>query len=274
MYNVCNILRSEKYIIAVSEENVIYKLFQVIFEKDGSMYVNFPYYKYEKGILSVPTIEGGKKPENIELVPGGKITINRAKYSHHPDGTVLFSQTGFIKSIVRKQSIPLENSSGHVFTVQLQGLKDFKIENKKSVTNRRELIIYSFDNLKSQAIKFVGFWYNQKNDAHRFTSSNKEPKVNCITPDGRKIDGYLLSAPPGSPLEEYFLVLTAEVVPLLDKENYSALTFIGGFDHIDVVNDLNKDTKFLALSYPIENADELAKRIGQVDIDKELRKTI
>lgn len=66
-----------------------------------------------------------KYPASLSLLDGGKVTGHKVKYSHHPDGRVHFSQDGKIRTVIQKKSIPLSEAEGHLFTVQLQGLKDF-----------------------------------------------------------------------------------------------------------------------------------------------------
>ncbi len=65
--------------------------------------------------------------------------------------------------------------------------------------------------------------------------------------------------------EQYILMLACEGIPRLDKESPTALTFIGGFDAPNIVNNLKMDTTFLAISYPAKNYSELRDRVGSID---------
>lgn len=125
--------RSEKYVVAVEIGQHRYKILQIIFgEKDGSLFVNFPYFKYARGIVSVVTFpRGSSHIAQLSLELGGKVTSHRVKYSHHPDGVAHFSQDGHVFSVVRKQSIPLAKAEGHVFTVQLQQAEAFESASEK-----------------------------------------------------------------------------------------------------------------------------------------------
>jgi hypothetical protein len=49
------------------------------------------------------------------------------------------------------------------------------------------------------------------------------------------------------------------------QKPWSGLVFQGGFDPREQFDDVNQSANFLALSYPIENFDELASRLGSVD---------
>lgn len=263
--------RSERYVITVEVGAYRYKLLQVMFRKtDGSLFVTFPYYEHSEGIVSLITwTPENVPPTSLSLEPGGKATSHLVKYSHHPDGRAHFSQDGKVFTALKKQSIPINKIQGHVFTVQLQGLTSFEQLNRNEYnlppTAKRTILNFSFGNAEPQAVKFVGSWFSQAVLMKNMQSGVLGPVMTAINPQGKSYLAFLCSAPEGHAGEGRILVLTCEGIPRLSKDEETALTFIGGFDDAAIVNDLSRTTTFLALSYPVENADDLAERIGSID---------
>ncbi len=88
-------VRSEHVVCVVKASELRAKAFQIGFDKDGSLFIHFPYFQHRTGILSSSEIPatGGRKAD-VNLEHGGKVTSHRVKYSHHPDGRAHFSQDG------------------------------------------------------------------------------------------------------------------------------------------------------------------------------------
>lgn len=120
-------LSSERFIVCIKVMGKTYKMFQIIFSKnDGSVFINFPYYKHSNGLVSIVTLRSGiKYPTSAELKTGGKITSHLVKYTHHPDGNAHFSQDRKVLTKIKKASVPLKNIHGHFFTIMLQGVRDY-----------------------------------------------------------------------------------------------------------------------------------------------------
>lgn len=260
--------RSECYVIAVETPSHRSKVFQILFgKKDGSLFVNFPYYEHSNGVVSLMTwTPENLPPTDLSLDNGGKITSHLVKYSHHPNGQTHFSQDGKVFTKVKKQSEPINNVEGHEFTIQLQGLSSFKkLEDgiKLHSTKRRATLKFTFIG-EPEAIKFVGYWYSQEAISKRLAGHIGE---RCFINDhnGKSHVAFIISAPLGHAAEKRVLALYCEVIPRLDMNNETALTFIGGFDSDEIVNDLTRTTSFLALLYPVMNPNELIAKIGSID---------
>jgi hypothetical protein len=73
-------------------------IFQIMFLRDGSLIVNFPYGRHSKGLLSICNIPAGQATAQISLVQQGKCTSHKIKYTHHRDGRAHFSQDGKIST--------------------------------------------------------------------------------------------------------------------------------------------------------------------------------
>ena len=263
--------RSEQYVIAVETASHRCKVFQIMFQKkDGSLFVNFPYYEHSEGIVSLITwTPENPPPADLSLEPGGKITSHLVKYSHHPSGRSHFSQDGKVFTAIKKQAVPIDEVAGHEFTIKLQGLGSFqKLELENEIpppSAKRTTLKFSVGTEEPEAVKFVGFWYSQQAISKRLTSGVIGKMMILNAPNGEVYRAFICSAPPGHAGDERILALACERIPRLDKDEETALTFIGGFDRPQIVNDLTETTSFLALSYPVVNPDELVTKIGSVD---------
>src|SRR5438309_1167409 len=116
-------IRSERVICVAKVGDRRSKAFQVFFGRDGSLFINFPYFRHRTGLLSASVIPAnGKVQSEVNLERGGKVTSHRVKYSHHPDGRAHFSQDGKIFTAIKRQSIALETQHGHMCSLLIQGL--------------------------------------------------------------------------------------------------------------------------------------------------------
>jgi hypothetical protein len=263
--------RSERYIIAVQTASHRSKVFQIMFQKkDGSLFINFPYYEHNEGIVSLITWSPNNPPPvDLSLELGGKITSHLVKYSHHPTGRAHFSQNGKVLTAIKKQSVPIDEVAGHEFTIQLQGLGSFQqLEPEHEMLTpspKRTTLKFSFGAEEPEAVKFVGFWYSQQAISRSLTSGTIGKLMELNTPNGKTFRAFICSAPHGHAGDEKILAVACQAIPRLDKNEETCLTFIGGFDRPEIVNNLNQTTSFLALSYPIVNPDKLFMRLGSID---------
>ena len=263
-------IQSERVIVTTKIGANTYKLFQIIFsKKDGSIFINFPYYKNTKGLISKVNFPGNTKiPADLSLVPGGKVTSHMVKYAHHPDGRVHFSQDGKIYTKILKKAVPINEINGHFFTFQIQGLDHFKCDNTNKKNNiKKTKLVFKLGETEPPAIKAVGHIYSYNLLLNNTEGDVKGPIAHFHTPDGKTGLSFLISSP-FNQLRDKILAIFLEEIPLLDKQNTTALTFIGGFDKPEIVNNIQIDTSFLALSYPAENYDDLKTTIGSVDFER------
>ena len=261
------------YSISILYKGYIHKIFQISFGKDGSLYVNFPYYKHNDGILSICTFPAkNRTASTIDLIPGGKVTLNQIKYSHHASGLAHFSKAGYLKPVVSKQSITLNQACGHIFTVQFQGIDDFKkvVDDGKPFTRRKRrnnaILKFPIEEKKDEAFKILGYLYSLDELESRLNGKVEGPVAN-FEKNGKRYSGFLIAPPTGNVLENHILLVFIEELPIIDKKNYSTLTFLGGFDPLEIVNDIKKDSKFLAFIYPSEDYQKLLNDIGSSDLD-------
>ena len=84
------------------------------------------------------------------------------------------------------------------------------------------------------------------------------------TYDGANLSPAFCIGNPGAGCADMLLLITCQVMP--PQKPWAGLVFQGGFDPREQFDDVNQSANFLALSYPIENFDELASRLGSVDL--------
>ena len=102
-----------------------FKLFQIAFGKDGSIYLPFPYLETKRGLLSEvdPSIE--PDPKTISLRRNGIDVTTDVKFSHHTSGIVQFSKTGGQDLLPRRQSFRLDGPIGKIFDLHVYWLHGF-----------------------------------------------------------------------------------------------------------------------------------------------------
>jgi hypothetical protein len=203
------------------------------------------------------------------MEPAGRCTSHLVKYSHHPDGRAHFSQDGKILTRIKRQSLPLASVSGHLFTVNIQGLNGFDEArgSKDTLDPRPERTNLNFEigDDPFQAFKVVGRYYLIKQLPLRSDgtpSSQVGPLVPLKDSMGNVDMGFLVGSPYSA---EAVLVLSAKVTSQLNERTESTLIFVAGFDDHETSCDPACESSFLVMSYPVDNFDELAARIGSVD---------
>jgi hypothetical protein len=262
--------QAERFVFTAQVENKRYKIFQIVFGKsDGSLYVTFPYFDIEEGILSIGTIPAQFPTSQVNLESSGKVTSKQVKYAHHPDGEVHFSQTGQVSTSIRRKSLPLSKADGHLFSIYAQGFSHFEIDSTQdnlSPKMKRTVLNFNFGQEKPESIKMVARWYQAQSLIGRAQGNFFGPTVQGQTPNGRLTSTFLIGAPKGCPMEKYVLLVSCEAIARLDKDNEAVLNFIGGFDAPAKFNDITQAASFLCVTYPVANYEDLVHRIGSIDI--------
>jgi hypothetical protein len=265
-------LRSERFVITLKCADDRRKVFQIGFESDGSLFISFPYFKHSEGLIGEVTFPKHKKKLatlNYDQ-QDAKVTVNKVKYSHHWSGMALFSQTGKIRSEVRKQSIRLNLLAGHMFTVTIQGLGAFEnadvVRDSGEVKTKRTALTFDSKGNCPEAFKIVGRWYSLLDLGRSYSKGTTRvgPQTITSTPEGKKYIAFLLSTPSPNPAAQFALMLTCENIPRVNSEQPDDLIFVGGFSGTESIK---HDLKFLLMTYPIGNFDELKRRLGTVDLE-------
>lgn len=264
-------LRATTATVRVEHEGEFRKVFKIGFlRSDGSLWLSFPYFRLQEGIMAQINLPPGSEPMDADLRDTGRVTAHLVKYSHHTSGLALFSQSGKIRSEVRKQSVPIAGADGHVATLQVQDLTAFAIDARtrdrvdRDAQRGDHTISAQLGGEDTGACKFVVQAFRRRQVQRRATGpTGAVTKVR--SPDGTESVAALLSPLPGNPGSSLVIMIGASrIPPLWDKG--AALTFIGGFDAKTIVLDHSRPASFLALMYPTSDYGELRRLIGTVDL--------
>lgn len=257
--------RSRQVVITIRADEHQHKIFQILFSKDGSLYVTFPYFTHNNGILA--TVKVTSAPgctTNIDLAETGKVASHLVKYSHHPDGRAHFSQDGKVRTEIKKKSVALEDQQGHIFTVLLQGLRAFEQVRAKAGngTSQRTTLTFDVADRFPKAFRIVGRWYWLEDLQVRPRPPIIGPVVSSVDPDGNRRNAFIVANPKEN--TRHVLLLTCTVEKALSATT-QVLMFYGGFDPQHVIFNARKAASFLAFLYPAEDFEALKKRIGSID---------
>lgn len=260
--------RSERAIITAQVGTARYKIFQVFFGRDGSLFVTFPYFSHRTGILAAATIPGdGRTTSQVNLQVGGKIASHLVKYSHHSDGRAHFSQTGKVRTEIKRQSVALRAQNGHIFSLLIQGVHAFdKADDSKDIGSspKRTALTFQIANpLEIEAIKFVGRWLNVAMMSAAGPSPSVGPSLFTQDSTGKQRSGFLVASPYDK-VPQHVLCITCEPIPKLGPES-EIMCFYGGFAPREVMDDVTQDAGFLAFLYPVRDAEGLKQSLGTID---------
>jgi hypothetical protein len=246
------------------------KLCQLTFnKKSGALYAQFTYFRTDPGVVGLVTTEIGQHGEStISWTEGGKIATSLVKYSHPPDGKAHFSQDGAHRTQFWSQSLNLHRDEGNLFEIHAFYLEPFEQLLKADVTRKGRLLLpFQADGLPN-GVTVVAEWRSLQ--SVRAYAAELGRVIGPVADLPRNRDQALfkaaLVAPPAqSPLADH--VLLVSVVPAVPPASTvsPALFFMGGWQLHDTFA-AGTSASFLSFTYPIENADELARTLGSADL--------
>ena len=247
--------RSERIVLTIGRKATERrKVLQVVFGKDGSLFVTFPYFRHRIGLLSSATIKGTGRPESqIDLTMGGKIASNDVKYAHHSDGEAHFSQDGKVLTHIRRRSVALDRQEGHLFTVLINGLEAFdraaRSRDDGKISARRTVLTFQLpaDANPAGTLKIVGRRYNASSLRFAKADASVGPFVVTKDPEGHVSQGAILASPADS--AQHVLLVTGGVIPRIGTDP-ELLIFHGGFDPREVMLDTSREAGLLIFRVP------------------------
>jgi hypothetical protein len=264
-----NVYSAKRYVIGIRTSISSKKLFQIVFAKDGSLFVTFPYYCAGAGRLGLVELNPNLEyPTSLDIGKNFLATVHYVKYSHHPTGRAHFSLSGKTSSKIGKQSVPLTDVNGHLFTVMIQGFNCFNaITTKDKGDKDRGVVIFSFDDVPVKATKFLGMLYPERTIKRIVRHHNESAWMKVVAPDGSIRIGLLLDTPILRGQERYFLMLTAESIETICAQQEVFISLLGGFDAPSISLEHQHSTSFLMFIYP-NNADfrALVQQFGTIDL--------
>jgi hypothetical protein len=265
------VIAAQRTTITVGSPSRHFQACQVAFAKNGSIFVQCPYFPGRNGILASPSQDPeAEGPVTYDLTEGGKLTSHLVKLSHPPDGNVHFSQDGKILTIVRRKGFPLATSIGHVFHLHIYFPESFKEICRAK--ERRAYLPFVFEPPLPLAITVFAEWRRR-----RAMEANLDPPNGVAGPVAqiinRKTGGtstvFFLMQPAGFAMRDHLLVVGVEPACPLPNIAEPTMILVGGFDPHEVEDPKQKarQSGLLAWKYPFEASDRLRSLLGTVDLD-------
>ncbi|HKQ34470.1 MAG TPA: hypothetical protein VJT11_04105 [Nitrospiraceae bacterium] len=219
----------------------------------------FPSFNKDEGLVGALTLQSGVTSTACNLADFGSITSHKVKYSHHVDGRTHFSQDGQVQTVIKKQSVALDQQQPHLFTVYAEGLESFSAPRPNDKTTNLEFLT------QGRSVKLVASWADLKNlgstdPAHRGSGAT----MMKVSKDHFQ-PAYLIGPPKGSPCEGFGLIIRLETISPLSSDGIAALILVGGFDPRNIAFDHSRETSFLVMKYPCESPNELRGVIASID---------
>jgi hypothetical protein len=256
---------SDRVVVTLTADGHRHKIFQIVFAKNGSFYVTFPYFKHTEGLLAEVTVHGPPGAQTlIDLADKGKVASHLVKYSHHIDGEAHFSQDGKVKTVVRRQSVPLAEQQGHIFTLLIQGLRAFEslgTAKENAVSFKRTTLTFDIRDRFPKAVRIIGRWYWIEDLPVDPRPPVFGPQIQAIDPDGIVHNAFIVGNPHD---KKHVLVLTCIPQDSISPA-HDLMMFMGGFDPSSRVRNSKRPTRFLAFLYPADDYEQLKQRLGTVD---------
>lgn len=112
-------IAAPRVLVTVGDGRVYRKLLLLTFARDGSIFVQWPYFRQRSGILADARFRDGRLGGTYDLEKIGRSTSHLVKFSHHIDGNAHFSQDGRVKTAIRRKSFRLDGPLGHLFQPRL-----------------------------------------------------------------------------------------------------------------------------------------------------------
>lgn len=258
-------------VVTVGTSLAHHQLCQILFGKDGSIYVQFPYFKRRTGIVSEVRFEPGAQfPTTVSLTDQGKVTSHLVKFTHHTSGEVLLSQTGRVRTEIRRMSFPLAGPIGRVFELHAYWLSGFEPLERGKAKSDRPYLPFVFRDIPFAVV--VSAQWRRK----RAIEANFEPTGGVSGPvtsiihrrTGERLTVFFLGQPLGCPLQNHVLMVGCAEAQLPENLDHPMMLFLGGWDpHESLDSSIPvRQTGCLAFVYPVDSPEELVRRIGSIDL--------
>lgn len=263
---------AKKAVITIGAYDREYQLVQIVFgKKDGSIYVSTPYLGARDGIVSdVRLASGAKPPYTMSLMDHGRVTSHLVKFAHHPDGSAHFSQTGKVRTDIKRTSFPL-SSIGHVFQSHIYWPIGYDALDPAAREKDRVYLRTKVQGPTPAAVLVHAEWRRKRD-----VIANIHPPGGTSGPitkvqsrrTGDEYTVFFLGQPSGFPLRDHVLMVSCVETTGLANIEDPALIAIAGWDPHEVpsVGMETEHTGVLVAMYPITNADELRAKIGTIDL--------
>lgn len=252
--------RVESFNIIATHSGRVHRVAKVKFACDGSIYVMFPGFPKQSGLVGQLRIPPGPNPPlTLSLADSGRVTSHLVKYSHHPDGRAHFSQDGKVVTEIKRQAVPLALQHAHLFTVQLQGL------NAGAPPRSNDKSFFLNFNLEGEfkGLKIVCWRYPLRLLVPIARHTPYDTPKGIVLSDGRILGGLFAAPPEGFAFDDYVLFFSPD--EWVNEQEDPCLIFLGGFDPLNQALNQSNETQFLAFLYPCSDPMALQHKLGTID---------
>jgi len=274
-YKNLRYLAAARTTVTVGSYEAEYQICQITFsKKDGSIFVSFPYLAVTAGLLSIakfPDDQSGSV--TLSFGNEARSTSHLAKFSHHPDGLVLFSQDRKIRSEVRRQSFRLDGPLGHLFQLHVYWPSGYTPYDRSKRKADRAYLRNVFQDRLPTAVTLRAEWRRKEsivaNIQPRGSVSGPVSRVKS-TVTGDEFAVHFLGERDGFPLQSHVLLLTVAPAKPLPSITEPALIFMGGYD-LHEVSDHSvtiAQTACLLAMYPAGDHEALRTTVRNIDFNQ------
>lgn len=241
--------------------------------KDGSILVQWPYFRDRSGVATVVRLEAdGSSRRTIRFIDEGKVTSHLVKYSHHPDGHVHFSQDGKVRTEIRRAAdFPLDGPIGKLFELHaFRPAAGFLPLNRANMKKGRPHLLFNYSNSIPIAVKITGTWRRKVEIANwsRPARSRLGPRAQLHSvATGMSVSAFFVGQADSYPLQDHLLVVSCETVKAPTGIEDATLLFLCGADADEVARpgDPAPPSEYLAAMYPVQDREGLERVIGTID---------
>lgn len=257
--------RADQAVVLIGDVAAVHKVVQFgFYSRDGGVYVQSPYFGKREGIVAAltrdPKHTGSK--ETFDLTQGGKLALEHFKLSHHANGFVHFSQSGWEKTDISRQSFRLGDQRGLVCELTFGPVTAFSEALENDRKSKRLYLPFLFTDYVPEVLKITIEW-KPTSDLQSLLPGN-EPYGPFVT--NGSSHRFFVGQPAGNPIQSHVIeVQCGAAGGFTQKSPGPFVTLLGGFDapHAEM-RDANLGTGFLALLYPIDDADMMSKKVPTI----------
>lgn len=269
-YGRLRYIEAQKITVCVGTPLAVHKVCHITFGRDG-IFVQSPYFHRTEGLASRVELGEGP-PYQFKLEEHGKVTSSLVKLTHHLDGIVHFSQSGRVRTEIRRRSFRLDTSIGLLFEIFAFWLRGFVVVDASEVRRNHAWIQF-----KSRGDHVFGVNVRAEWRRKSAIEANIQPATGTAGPHSTLIDrrtgasfgAFFVGAPAGSPLASHCLILSCQDSPIPSDVRQPMLLLVGGWDPAEIADGDPpvRQAGCLAALYPVQSPDELRDRLGSIDLE-------
>jgi hypothetical protein len=259
----------EQAIVVCGDYRSLHKTLQLGFiRSDGGIYVQSPYFPSRHGVMAAFSRDphGRSVSETYDFRDTGKVALDHFKLSHHANGFVHFSRSGWWRTKIERQSFRLTDQRGLICQLTLGPASAFTVALKSDRLKDRVYLPFVFTDQIPNPLTITFEWKEKETVAKL---APERPYVGPLLQIGSTAR-FFVGQPTGFPQQSHVVEIQCGRADPISGADGPILALLGGFDADHAAfRDPNSGTGFLALLYPIPDANAMAERIPAVQRRRE-----